>query len=136
MLLRVGRADDQVLRDRVGLILPLALLVLDDAPLLVEPGLRERAKEVAHPIGLEPQDRVERFLGYGLEVVGAIGAGRAVLARGANLARGLEEVVVEVLAPLEHQVFEEVREAGLPARFVLRPDVYQMFKCTTGAFVS
>ena len=120
MLLRIRRADDQVLRDGVRLVLPLALLVLHDAALLVEPRLRQRAEEVAHAIGFEPQDRVERFLRHRLVVVGAIGAGGTVLARGADLARRLEEVVVEVLAALVHQVLEQMREARLAARLVLR----------------
>ena len=81
MLFRIGGANDQVLRDRVRLVLALPFFVLHDAALLVEARVGQRADEVAHAIGFEPEDRVERFLRDRLVVVGPVGAGAAVLAR-------------------------------------------------------
>ena len=99
----------------VGLVLALALLVLHDPALLVEPRLSDRAEEVTHPVRLQPQREVDGRRGHVLEVVGAVVAGRAVLLGGADPVEGLEVVVVEVLAAVEHQVLEQVREAGLAA---------------------
>ena len=72
MSLREGVLGDGDPRLAVRLVLPLTLLVLDDAALLVELGRVDRADEVAHPVGLEPEDAVERRDGNVLEVVGPV----------------------------------------------------------------
>ena len=46
--------NDQFLGHAVGLIFSLALLVLDDAALHVEPSLVDGSLEMAHPVGLDP----------------------------------------------------------------------------------
>ncbi len=106
-----------------GSLYALAQLVLDDAALLVELGLGDGALEVAHAVRLHPQDEVEGRDRDVLEVVGPVLVGRAVEVGRADLLHGLEVVVVVVLAAVEHQVLEEVGEAGLAGLLVLRADV-------------
>ena len=120
----------------VGLVLALALLVLHDAALLVELRLVDRAEQVAHAVGLEPQREVERVLRHGLEVVGAVVVGRAVHAGRADLLERIEELAVQVLRALEHQVLEQVREAGLAGFSFLQPTWYQTLTATIGALWS
>ena len=55
-------------------------------------------------------------------VVGAVGVGRSVQQRAGALQRR-EIALVVVLGALEHQVLEEMREAGAARRLVLRADV-------------
>ena len=107
----------------VGLVLALALLVLDHAALLVERLLVDRAEQVAHAVGLHPQRHVERGGRHVLEVVGAVGVGGAVLVGGADQLERLEELALVVLRAVEHQVLEQVREAGAAGRLVLAADV-------------
>ena len=118
----------RVLEDRqedlaVGLVLALPLLVLDDAALLVEPCLIDGRPHVAHPVGFHPQRHVERSRRHDLEVVRPVLVRRPVHAGGADPVEGLEVVVVEVLAAVEHQVLEQVREAGLAGFLVAGADV-------------
>ena len=101
----------------------LALLVLHHPALLVEPGLRDRPDHVAHAVGLQPEQVVQRVFRRVLEIVGAVLAGGAVHVGGADLLGGLEKVVVEVLAAVEHQVLEQMGEPGLARFLVLRADV-------------
>ena len=107
----------------VGLVLALALLVLHHAALLVELGLGEGAEEVAHPVGLEPEREVERGGGHVGEVVGAVLVRRAVHVGGAGALERALELLVVVLAPVEHQVLEQVGEPGAAGALVLRADV-------------
>ena len=119
----VGVLGDQVVRDRVGLVLPLALLVLHDPALLVQLGLVHGTQHVAHAVGLHPQGQVQGGPGHVLKVVRAVLVGGAVEVRRADALHGLEVVVVEVLRAVEHQVLEQVREARLARLLVLRADV-------------
>ena len=96
----------------IGLVVALALLVLDHAALLVELALVDRAEQVAHAVGLHPQRRVERGGRHGLEVVGAVEPGGAVHVGGAGLLERREVLVLDVLGAVEHQVLEQVREPG------------------------
>ena len=123
MALGIGRGDVVIIHLPVGLVLALPFLVLHDAALFIEARLIDGAKQEAHAIGLKPEDGVERSLRHGLEIVGAVGVGRAVLVRRADLLRRLEEVVVEMLRAVEHQMFEQVREAGAALGLVLRADM-------------
>ena len=119
----VGVLEDGQEDLAVGLVLALALLVLDHPALLVEPGLIDRRAHVPHPVRLHPQRHVERRGRHDLEVVRAVLVRRPVHAGGADPVEGLEVVVVEVLAAVEHQVLEQVREAGLADLLVTRADV-------------
>jgi hypothetical protein len=123
VVLRVEGWRHEIPDAAVRLVLPLPLLVLDDAALLVEPPLRDGAEEVAHPVRLHPEDGVEGRDRHGLEVVGPVLAGGPVQVGRADPLQHLEVVVVEVLGAIEHEVFEEVGEAGLPEPLVLGPDV-------------
>jgi phage shock protein PspC (stress-responsive transcriptional regulator) len=107
----------------VGLVLPLAFLVLNDAALLVELLLRHRTEQVAHAVRLHPQRHVEGRLRHHLEVVRPVLVGGSVHAGSAHAIERLEVVVVVVLAAVEHQVLEQVSEAGLAELHVGRPDV-------------
>ena len=111
MIVRIGRIDDVVEHLAIGLVLALAFLVLHHTALLIEPMLVHRPEQIAHAIRLKPQNRVERIRRHSLEVVGAIRVGRTILVGRADLLRRLEEVVVEVLRAIEHQMLEQVREA-------------------------
>ena len=138
-----GRPDgsgDQFLRDGVRLVLSLPLLVLNHAALLVEFSLVDGAEQMAHPVGLEPEHHVQRGDRNVLEVVGAVLVGGAVQISGADFLQRVEVVSVEVLAAVEHQVLEQVREAGLAELLVLRacvvPDVDGHDRMSTcGTFV-
>ena len=100
-----------------------ALLVLDDLALVVEVLLAERVEEGRHPVGLEPQGQLELVRRQRLEVVRPVEPGRAVH----RPAGGLDERDVlglgDVPRALEHDVLEEVGEAGLAGDLVLGPDV-------------
>src|ERR1700733_2606685 len=119
----IGVLGDELAGYTVGLILTLALLVLHHAALQVEGLLIERAKQGAHAVGLQPERVIERRRGYVFEVVGAVVIGGAVQVGGAHLLHGIDVAAVKVLAAAEHEVFEQVREAGLAGSLVLRPDV-------------
>ena len=123
MALREGVLGDQFVGDSVGLVLALALLVLDHAALFVQLGLVHRAQHVPHAIGFHPQGHVQRRPRHVLEVVGAVFVGRAVEIGRADALHGLEVVVVEVLRTVEHQVLEQVGEASLAGLLVLRSHV-------------
>ena len=58
-----------------------------------------------------------------LEIIGAVFVGGAVLIGGADSLERFEVVLVEVLAAVEHQVFEQVSEAGAAGLFIFRADV-------------
>jgi len=119
----VQRLHQRVVGAAVGLVLALALLVLHHAALLVERGLGDRAKQVAHAVRFHEQRGVERGGRHVLEVVGAVGIGRAVLVGDADLLERGEELALVVLAGLEHQVLEQVREAAAAAGLVLAANV-------------
>ena len=121
--LGVGRVVDELAGHPVRVVLALPLLVLNDPALLVELGLVHGAKQVAHPVGLHEQDGVERLGRDVLEVVRPVRVGRPVEVGGPDALQHLEVVVVEVLGPVEHEVFEQVGEPALPVGLVLRPDV-------------
>src|SRR5256885_1698635 len=119
---------ERVLGDRdpdfaVRLILPLTLLVLNYTALLVEARGVDDAEQVPHAIRLEPEDPIERGYGNVLEIIRAILVRRAVEIRGTDRFDRLEVVVVVILAAVEHQMLEEMREPRLARSLVLRADV-------------
>ena len=115
--------EDFVAQQAEGTVVALALLVLDDAALVIELLLRHRIEQMPHAIALEHQDAVERAGRHGLEVIGTIGAGGAVDVGAAHLLDVFEPVRRGVLGAVEHQVFEQVREAGLARGLVLGADI-------------
>ena len=96
-------------------------LVLDHVALVVELLLGDARP--AHAVRLEPERELQRGLGEHLEVVGVVGAGGAV-EHPAVLLHELDQLHLrELPGALEHQVLEEVREAGAPARFEPEADL-------------
>jgi hypothetical protein len=90
------------------------------AALFVELGLGDGALEVAHAVRLQPQDEVEGRDGDVLEVVGPVLVGGAVEVGRAHRLDDVEEAAAGVLAPVEHQVLEQVG-AVRPGRSFLDP---------------
>ena len=112
-----------IIGEAAGLAVALALLVLDDAALVIEHALRHRAEQMPHAVALHEQRPLERARGHGFEIVGAVEEGRAVIIGCADLLEIFEIVARKVLATVEHEMFVEVREAGLARRLVLRADI-------------
>ncbi len=115
----VGGLGDEIVGESVGLVFTLALLVLHDAALEVEGFLIDGSEEVAHAVGLEPEGVVQGGGGDVFEVVGAIGTGGAVEVCGSDGLHGLDVAFLMVLAAAEHEVLEEMGEAGLAGALVL-----------------
>ncbi len=78
---------------------------------------------MAHAIRFEEQRGFERAGGHSLEIIGPVEPGGAVEVGRAHLFEWLEIVVVGILRPIEHQMLEQVGEAGLARRLILRPDM-------------
>ena len=112
-----------ILDKAVGLVVALALLVLHHVALFVQLRLVQRRKQIDHPVGLHPQRHIDGGGRNGLEIVRAVEPGRAVHAGRADILERAEIVLIIVFRPVEHDVFEQVREAGLPVRLVAGTDV-------------
>ncbi len=122
----VGREDvgqDVLVHAPVGGVLALALLVLHHAALRIQFLLPDRAEQVAHAVRFHPQRQVQGGGRHGLEVVGAVGPGGAVHVVSADFLERLEIAALVVFRAGEHQVFEQVGEAGLAGRLVAGADV-------------
>ena len=123
-----GVLCDQPPSDAVRLVVALAFLIQHHAALLVQPLLRQCAEQVAHAVRLHPEREGQRIARHLLKVVGSILPCGAVHAGGTDPLHRLEPIVVEVLAAVEHQMFEEVGEAGASGTFVLGthmvPDIH------------
>ena len=89
-------------------------LVQDHGALVRELGLGQRRQQVAHPVRFHPEAELERAGRNDFPVVRPIRVGRSVQ-RGARALQRLEVAVVVVRRPFEHQVLEEVGEAGVSA---------------------
>ena len=90
---------------------------------------------MAHPVRLHPKQQVQRVLGRILEIIGPIFAGRAVQLGRADFFHGLKVVVVEILAAIEHEMLEEVRESSFAGLLVFRADVIPNVHGHDGGFV-
>ena len=113
------RHERQAVRP-VLVVLP--ALVQHDVALRLEPLGRQRRQQIAHAIGLHPQRPIDGARRHDLPVVGPVGVGRAVEQR-AGLLQRREVALVVMLGPFEHQVLEEMREAGAARPLVLGADV-------------
>src|SRR5438876_4232391 len=116
--------DDQLLSDAVGLVFTLTLFVLNHATLHVEPPLVDGPQKMSHAVGFNPQGNVQSIGGNVLEKIGAVFTGGAVQIRRADPLHRLEKgplisTAFEMLAAGEHQVFEQVGEAGLAGLLIL-----------------
>ena len=83
----------------------------------------DRSEQMAHPVGLEEQAALERRPRHGLEIIGAVEPGGAVEVGRADLAQRLEIVAGRVFGAVEHQMLEQMGEAGLAVGLVLRADI-------------
>ncbi len=100
----------------------LPALVEHHVALVVELCRAQRGQQMPHAIGFHPERELERTRRDDFPVVRAVSVGRAV-ERGAGLLQGLEEPVVVVRRPFEHQVFEEMRESGAARPLVFGSNV-------------
>ena len=107
----------------VGLVFSLALLVLHHAALLIQLRLADGPGQMSHAVGLHPEREVESIGRDVLEIVGAVLVGGAVHVGGAGLLQRAEEILVVVLAAVEHQVLEQMSETGAARPLVLGADV-------------
>jgi hypothetical protein len=97
-------------------------LVLDHLALVVQVLLAQCIEQRCHPVRLEPQGELKLVGRHGLEVVGPIQPGRPVHGPAGRLDKRDVLGLRYVSGTLEHDVFEEVREAGLARNLVLRAD--------------
>ena len=123
MAFREQLLEDFVEHQPAGLIVALALFVLDHAALVIEHALADRAKQMAHSIAFHEQHPLERAARSGLEVIGAVEIGRAVIIGPADLLQIFEEILRQVFRSVEHQMLEQMGKAGLALGLVLRSDI-------------
>ena len=117
------RPQHIVEHEAARLVIALALFILHHAALVIELLLRHRAEQVAHAVAFQPQRAVQGRARHGLEIIGAIEPGGAVVIGRAHFREILEVVVGGVFRAVEHQVFEQVGKAGLALGFVLGADI-------------
>ena len=132
---RIGVFRDQIPRDGIGLVVALALFVLHHAALQVEGFLVDGVIKMSHAVGLQEQCVIQRGCGHVLEIIGAVGIGRAVEVRGAHVLHRVDVAPFDVFTAAEHQVFEQVRKPGLSRLFVLGAHVIPDVQSDDGRFV-
>ncbi|OLT17281.1 hypothetical protein BJF80_03770 [Serinicoccus sp. CUA-874] len=93
-------------------VIALTLLLHDHVPLVVEVLLGQRRQEVTVPVRLEPEGQLQAGARDGLHVGGPVEARGGVGPAAVRHERGHVLPLGHELAPLEHQVLEEVRQAG------------------------
>ena len=100
----------------------LPALVQHHVALILELGLGQRRQQVRHPVGFHPEGQVERVRRHDFPVVRAIGVRRPIHGRAGGL-QWPKVALVVMLRPLEHQMLEQVGEAGVTRPLVLGADV-------------
>ena len=100
----------------------LPTLVQHHVALILELGLGQRRQQIRHPVRFHPEGQVERVRRHDFPVVRAIGVRRPIQRRAGGLQR-LKVALVVMLRPLEHQMLEQVGEAGVTRPLVLGADV-------------
>src|SRR6266403_3218 len=105
--------------DAVGLIFALALFVLHDAALEIEFFLVQDAEQMSHAVAFREKYVIQHRSGNVFKIIGAIGVGGAVQVASADAFHGVDVGVIEIFASAEHEVLEQVSEAGLAGLFVL-----------------
>ena len=99
----------------VGLVLHVDANLFLHHILLVLQGLFIEVQGL-HAVGFQPQHRFQRGHRRGLDVVGEVGAGRAVVAATAAGDDLVEHAFGRIGRAFEHQVLEQMGEAGAIAR--------------------
>src|ERR1700756_3885949 len=122
-------------RDSVGLIFALALFVLNYAALQIKFFLTQDTEQMAHAVAFGEEYVVEHGRGNILKIIGAVAVGGAIQIAGADTFHGVDVGVVEILAAAEHEVLEQVGEAGFAGFFVFRADVVPGVYGDDGRFV-
>ena len=113
-------------------LVALAPLVLDDVALRVDGLRRHRVEQVAHAIRFEEQRELERVRRHVDPVVGAVVLRRAVVVAAGRLEQRVELARLDVAGAHEHQVLEQMREAGAAGPLAAEPTWYHMLTVTTG----
>ena len=130
-------SGEELPSDAVRLVFALAFFVLHDAALEVEFFLVEDAEQMAHAVAFSEEHVVEHGGGNIFEIIGAVVVGGAVQIGGADALHGVDVSEIEIVAAAEHEVLEEVGEAGFrPAFSFFEPTWYQMLTATMGALWS
>src|SRR5690349_14164229 len=114
----VGAVTNEFLHQTVRLVFSLPLFVLHYAALLIEAFLRNGSSEMPHSITLQPKQNIQGIFGSIFEIIRPVFAGRAIRLRRTYLIQRLEIIVVEILAPIKHEVLKQVRETGPAWPFV------------------
>ena len=116
---------------RVLVVLP--ALVLHDVALSGERRLVDVVEQEPHAVALEPERELQAVRGDGLEVVGAVGAGRPVDVARAGPARGPEVGVLGTcLLPWNITCSKRCAKPFLPAGSSFEPTWYQRLTVTMG----
>ena len=102
---------------------PLAPLVLHDVALSVHGLRRHRVEKVPETVGLEKERQLQGVRRHVDEVVRGVVAGGRVVGAASLLEPLIELPVLHVAGSHEHQVLEEMREAGAPRVLARRADV-------------
>ena len=105
------------------ILVALSPLVLDDVALRVDGLRRHRLEQVAHAIRFEEQRELERVRRHVDPVIGAIVLSRAVVVAAGRLEQRVELARHHVPGAHEHEVFEQMREAGSPGPLAAGADV-------------
>ncbi len=106
-----------------AVLVALPPLVLDDVALAVDLFGRHRVEEKPHAIRIEEQRKVECVDRHVDVVVGPVVRRRGVVVRAGALEQCVELSFFHVLGAFEHEVLEQMREAGSPRLLVGRADV-------------
>ena len=121
---RVHRLGNGQLGAAVGAVLVrLAALVLDHLELLLQLLRGDHVGQRRQAIGLQPEERLQQVARPDLVVVRPVVAGGAVVVAAPALHDRVERRVGGVARPHEHQVLEQVREAGPSRHLILGADV-------------
>ena len=115
--------EDIIAQQSERLVVALPLFILHHATLVIELGLRHRAEQMPHAIGLKEQRPVKRARRHRLEIVGSVGIGRAILVGRADLRRILEEIIGRILRSVEHQMLEQMGKTGRSGWLMLGTDI-------------
>src|SRR5579863_9843428 len=120
---RIGILSEKLSSDAGGLVFSVGFFVLHHAALEVEFFLVHDREQMSHAVAFREEHVVKHGSGDIFKVIGAVTIGGAIEIGRANSFHGVDVGVVEIFATAEHEVFEQVSEAGLAWFFVLGADV-------------
>ncbi len=124
MSLRVKHRPEDFIRNAVRPVFnALAPLVLHDVTLGVDHLRRHRVEEISHPIGFEEERELERVRRNIDPVVRPIVLSRSVVVAACAFEPLVELSRLHVAGAHEHQVLEQMGEAGAPGPLARRADV-------------